>query len=297
VLGVYPTFFSHQGLSFHTWGLMITLAFSAAILVLHMRAWRVGIDSDKLIPFYMLIVVMGLLCSRLLHFVFAETSDFFANPLIFFDMGRGGFAFYGGVIGAGLSGAWYGRRVGIPLWKLVDLGAPCIMLGLGIGRIGCFMAGCCHGARCAIASYSPLLSLPGGDVVSQKGWPYIALVFAPGVGVSHPEFQGVPLYPTQLWESVEALSLFVVLSLMWRHWRRFDGQVMATLLLVYPLFRSFNESFRGDSVRGTDWFGLLSTSQLVSVPVLLLGLGIWIARCRSGVAEEIPFVFDEDEAI
>ncbi len=291
---MYPTFFSQQGLSFHSWGLMVTIAFSAAILVLHMRAWRVGIDSDMLIPFYLIVVVMGLVGSRLLHFVFAETSDFFANPLIFFDMGRGGFAFYGGVIFAGLTGAWYGRRVGIPLWKLVDLGAPCIMLGLGLGRLGCFMAGCCHGAVCTIRAYTPLMGLPGGQVVTQEGPPYLSLVFTPGVGVTHPEFQGLPLYPTQLWEASAALLLFGLLSWMWRYGRRFDGQVMATMLLIYPVLRSINESFRGDTVRGTDWLGLFSTSQLVSIPMLVLGLGIVVFRFRRGVAHEIPFVYDEE---
>jgi len=293
---VYPTFFSQQGISFHTWGLMISLAFSVAILVLHMRAWRVGIDSDKLIPFYMIVVVTSLIGSRLLHFVFAETTDFFANPLIFFDMGRGGFAFYGGVIFAGISGSWYGKRVGIPLWKLVDLGAPCLMLGLGLGRLGCFMAGCCHGAACAIQAYSPLLRLPGGQIVSLEGPPFFALVFTKGVGVSSPAFQGIPVYPTQLWESVAGLGLFILLSWMWRYGRRFDGQVMATLLVLYPIFRSFNESFRGDTVRGTDWFGLLSTSQLVSIPMLLLGVGIVLFRYRRGVEAEVPFVFEEVDA-
>jgi phosphatidylglycerol:prolipoprotein diacylglycerol transferase len=280
-------------MSLHSWGLMITLAFSAAILVLHLRSWRVGIDSDKLIPFYLLIVIMGLVGSRLLHFVFAETDDFFANPLIFFDMGRGGFAFYGGAIFAGLSGAWYGKRVGIPLWKLVDVGAPSIMLGLAIGRLGCFMAGCCHGAVCTVRTTGTLLGLPGGEIVQVQGAPFLALNFSPGVGVSHPDFQGVALYPTQLWESAAAFTLFALLSWMWRYGRRFDGQVMATLLLIYPLFRTFNESFRGDAVRGTDYLGLLSTSQLVSIPVVLLGAAIVVLRFRKGVAEEVPFIFEE----
>jgi phosphatidylglycerol:prolipoprotein diacylglycerol transferase len=237
---------------------------------------------------------MGLLGSRLLHFVFAETEAFFANPLVFFDMGRGGFAFYGGVIFAGLTGAWYGRKVGLHLWKLVDLGAPCIMLGLGLGRLGCFMAGCCHGAVCALSAYTPLVSLPGGQIVTQDGAPYVALVFARGVGVTHGSFQGVPVYPTQLWEALGGLSLFVLLSWMWRYHRRFDGQVMATLLLIYPVLRSINETFRGDAIRGTEWLGILSTSQLVSIPMLLLGVGIVAFRFRRGVDEEVPFIFDEE---
>jgi len=289
-----PTLFTHQGLSFHTWGLMVTLAFAAACLALQLRVWRVGIDSDKLIPFYLLIIVMGLVGSRLLHFVFAETDRFFGDPLIFFDLTKGGFAFYGGAISAGLAGALYGKWAKVPVWKLVDAGAPCIMLGLAVGRLGCFFAGCCHGAICAVRESSALIGLPGGQIVTVDGAPFIALMFSKGVGVTHPEFQGVPLYPTQLWESLGALTLFLFLSWMWRHARRFDGQIMATLLLVYPVLRSTIESFRGDAIRGTDWLGLFSTSQLVSLPMLAVGFGIIVWRVRRGVAPEVPFVYDEE---
>lgn len=290
---MYPTLFTHQGQSFHTWGMMITLAFLVACLVLGSRVGRVGMDSDKLVPFYLLIIGAGLVGSRLLHFVFAETERFLANPLVFFDPNSGGFAFYGGAIFASVAGAWYGRRAGLHMWKLLDAGAPCMMLGLAIGRLGCFMAGCCHGQACPVPETGVLLGLPGGAIVTVAGAPWVALNFAKDVGVG--AIHGVPVYPTQLWESLGAFSLFLLLSWMWSRARRFDGQIMAALLLVYPIMRSTIESFRGDTIRGTEWLGLFSTSQLVSIPMVLLGVGIIAVRARRGLDPEIPFVFDEDE--
>jgi len=272
---------------------MVMFAFLAACLTLSARAGRVGIDPDKLVPFYLLITAAGLLGSRLLHFVMAEPERFFANPLIFFDVGAGGFAFYGGAIAAGLVGAWYGRWAGMDMWKLIDAGAPCIMLGLAVGRMGCFMAGCCHGSACPVPQSSTILSMPGGAIVSTEGAPFVALNFVEGMGVGG--IHGVPVYPTQLWESAAGLALFFFLSWMWRSARKFDGQIMAVLLLLYPVLRSTIEGFRGDTVRGTDWFGLLSTSQVVSIPVVLSGLILLVWRSRHGLAPETPIVYDDDE--
>ena len=288
---MYPTFFRFQGQGFHMWGLMLMLGFTVAILVLNKRAKRVGIDPDLLVMFYQIIIIAALVGSRLLHFVFAEPALFFSDPLVFFDFDQGGFAFYGGAIGGAAAGSWYIKRQGIPSWKLLDAAAPTMMLGLTIGRLGCFFAGCCHGRIVDAVQTHTLLSLPGGTVVTIDGWPFVAFNFVAGVGVG--STHGVPIYPTQWFESVGAFMVFAFLSWLWLKRRSFDGLIFGTLLMLYPLLRSTIETFRGDGVRGTDWFGLLSTSQLVSIPTFLLGLGIVLVRMRSGLAPEEPFVVEE----
>jgi phosphatidylglycerol:prolipoprotein diacylglycerol transferase len=117
-------------------------------------------------------------------------------------------------------------------------------------------------------------------------------VFDKGVGMG--DIFDVPLYPTQLWESAAAFLLFLFLSWEWKYARRFDGQVMATLLVTYPILRTVIESFRGDSVRGTSYFGALSTSQVVSIPVFAIGLGIFLFRFRRGIEPEVEISFDEE---
>src|SRR6185503_11261839 len=112
-----------------------------------------------------------------------EPSTFFRHPLDFFNLSKGGFAFYGGAIFSTLAGAAYALRARIPAWKLADAAAPSIMLGLAIGRLGCFFAGCCHGRVCDATVASTLLGLPGGQIVTTHGFPFVALVFKKGVGV------------------------------------------------------------------------------------------------------------------
>jgi phosphatidylglycerol:prolipoprotein diacylglycerol transferase len=291
---VYPTLYEFDGVGLHTWGLMVMIAFCAASVVLGVRAGKVGIDSDRLMPFFLLITFGGLIGSRLLHFLMAEPATFFRHPLDFFNLSKGGFAFYGGAIFSTIAGAAYAVRARIPAWKLADAAAPSIMLGLAIGRLGCFFAGCCHGRAIGTLATSTLLTLPGGSIVTVHGFPWVAFVFTKGVGVG--DIFDVPIYPTQLWEASAAFLLFLFLSWEWKSARKFDGQVMATLLVTYPILRTVIESFRGDTVRGTSYFGALSTSQVVSIPVFAIGLAIFLLRFRRGVEPEVEITFDEEGA-
>ena len=106
----------------------------------------------------------------------------------------------------------------------------------------------------------------------------------------------MPVYPTQLWEVLTGLTLFTVLSLMWSRWRRFDGQILAAMMVLYAIARITIEGFRGDTVRGVNQLGTgLSTSQLVSVGLVLLAGLIVALRARRGVAPETPVVWRDDE--
>lgn len=288
-------------LAFHTYGLFLTLGFLAAALVAGSRMKKVGMNPDKLVPLIGLAIVSGILGARLLHFLGAQREDLFHNPLVLFDLRTGGMAFYGGAIGATIACLLYIRRIGLDVWKMADVGVPCILLGLAIGRLGCFSAGCCHGGACPVDGDIVSLTghlFPGGEIVALHHFPYIALVFKAGVGVGN--IPDRPLYPTQLWEATGAFVLFGVLSVIWAKFRKFDGQILALTLLTYPPLRSTIESFRGDSVRGVEHLGALSTSQLTSIPVFVLGLVIIALRFRKGVAPERAYevadsaLFDDD---
>lgn len=289
---MHPTLISMNGVGLHTWGLMITLAFAAASLLAGARARRVGVDPDKLVPVYLLAPFLGLAGARLLHFLMAEPKLFFERPMTYFDLGEGGFAFYGGVIlaAAGILAYFWAAR--LPVLKLADALAPTVLLGLAIGRIGCFFAGCCHGAPIGLNAESTLIHLQGGEVVTVSGFPWLALIYRRGVGVG--DIFDVPIYPTQPWESIGAFLLVFFLSWMWRAHRRFDGQVVGLSLVLYAVLRYTVESFRGDTIRGVDYLGRFSTSQMVSFAMLGLGLVLLAWRVDKGRAPEKPF---EDEEI
>lgn len=265
----------------HSWGVALTLAFLVSAAVTQARAPSSGVDGDKLGGVYLASFVGGLLGARVLHFTMAEPGSLLRDPGILFRFWEGGFAFYGGVILATLACIAYARLRQIPFLKLADLTSPGIMLGLSIGRIGCFFAGCCHGRHHALPEGAVNLlpdSFSGGALYLVSQAPFLLEETHGGVGV-----RDLPLYPTQLWEHVGAMALFGILSWRWWH-RRYDGQVFAWMLILYAILRSSIEMFRGDVVRGVDHLGFLSTSQAVSIPMLVVGVALVVLQRGRGVA-------------
>jgi phosphatidylglycerol:prolipoprotein diacylglycerol transferase len=111
------------------------------------------------------------------------------------------------------------------------------------------MNGCCYGREC---------HLP---------W---AIIFPQGAENGPPA--GVPLHPTQIYESVLSLALYGFLAWLYRR-KKFDGQVFATYLVLYAFLRSFVELFRGDYPVYQRFLGGLATpAQMVSIGILVVGI-------------------------
>lgn len=242
---MWPTLVEVEGafgtMPVNTYGLFMMLAFSAAFLLIHVRARRVGVNPDRLIPGYVVAAVGGILGARLLFALSVDLEGFLANPLSLFSFS--GFAVYGGVLGGIFAVLTWARVQGFPLWTLADLAAPAVVIANGIGRIGCFFAGCCHGAV-APTPHDPvglLGAFSGGQIWLANNFPFVTTEFHQGVGRIH----DVPLYPTQLFEAVSYLTVGSLLAWAWTK-RRFDGQIAALTLLVQPPFRMISEAMRAD---------------------------------------------------
>lgn len=277
---------ANSELSINTWGVMVTLAFAAAAWVVHHRTRRVGIDPDKMVWLYLIAIVGGLAGARLLHFTMATPKEFFADPMIFFRVWQGGFALYGGLILAGVGGVTYALARGINVWKMTDAVFPAVLLGVSIGRMGCFFAGCCHGASVdlpqdAIAIFPEGFS--GGQLWFVPHAPFLLELTHHGVGKND-----VVVMATQLYETIVTGGIFLAMSWLWNH-RRFDGQVFGVSLMLYAIWRPINEMIRGDDVRGLDHLTWLpaswpvhTTSQAISLPVFAVGLLIVLFRFTRG---------------
>ncbi len=280
-------------LSINTWGVLVTLAFAAAAWVVHHRTRRVGIDPDKMVWLYVIAIVAGLAGARLLHFTMAAPKEFFADPLIYFQIWKGGFALYGGLILAGICGVLYAVVRGIPVLKMTDAVFPAVLLGVSIGRMGCFFAGCCHGTVVDLPDNAIALfpsSFSGGQLWLVPGPPFLLELTHAGVGKNN-----VVVMATQLYETIATGAIFLFTSWLWRH-RRFDGQVFGVSLMLYAIWRPINEMIRGDDVRGLAHLQFLpaswpvhTTSQAISLPVFFVGLLIVLVFFRSGVKPEKPF--------
>lgn len=168
----------------------------------------------------------------------------FASFQTFAAFFSGGFVFYGGLIGAIIGAYFYCRRYKLDFIAVLDLLAPSVPLIHGFGRLGCFSAGCCYGIK-----YDGPLHV----------------VFHDAIGAPN----GIALLPIQLIESLINFILFLILIIYARKLRK-PGRVIGLYLIFYSIIRFILEFYRGDYARGT--FLNLSTSQWISLPLLLVGI-------------------------
>ncbi|HEY8187714.1 MAG TPA: prolipoprotein diacylglyceryl transferase [Pyrinomonadaceae bacterium] len=265
---MYPELFRIGSFPINTYGVFLALAFLCAILITVKLAARDGLPREKIYDLCLWMLLFSLVGSKILM-LFTE-PEYRDHPLqlLSLDFLRSGGVFYGGLLGAVLTGYLLMRRYKLPWWKTADACAPGIAIGNFFGRQGCFAAGCCWGKP---------TTLPWGVKFTELGH----------------EITGVPtnvyLHPTQLYESFSMLIVFFFL--LWLHKRRrFSGQVILFYALLYSVIR-FGIEFLRDDPRG-DVFGLttltgLSTSQLLSIIVGSVALVLLIVRWRkaSGVAK------------
>lgn len=250
---MYPKLFEFGPITLHTYGLLLATAFLAATVLTARLARKDDIPSARVWDLGFIIILSALIGAKLLM-VAADAGYYLENPSSLFSLSfwRAGGVFYGGLIGALIGSYLYLRRDRrIPYAAMADAAAPAIALGQGIGRLGCFAAGCDYGTPANVP------------------W---AVTFTSQY--AHEKF-GVPiniaLHPAQLYESLGAFLLFLLLLVVHRR-RQFQGQVMCLYLMGYGIVRFTVEFFRGDLDRGFLWGEQLSISQAISLSFIVLSL-------------------------
>jgi phosphatidylglycerol:prolipoprotein diacylglycerol transferase len=252
---VHPIAFQLGSLTIHWYGVMVALAFLAGLWTATRRAPRENISSETIADIVFWLMVGAIIGARAVYVATYWRDEFASQPVSeIFMIQHGGLVYYGGLIGATLAGVIYIRWKKLALWKIADVLAPSIALGNVFGRIGCLLNGCCYGRAC---------SLP---------W---AIRF-PEDNPLHPPT--TPVHPTEIYDALLNLVLYLFLARLFRH-KKFDGQVFATYLIGYALFRSIVEYFRGDYPPDHIHNGLTS-AQLVSILVFAAGLVLMIVLSR-----------------
>lgn len=248
--------FGHDAFPVHSYGVMVALGFVAGTYFIQKMAGREGMDPARALDLIFYVLVAAILGSRILFVLTADRQRFFENPLVLFRIWEGGLVFYGGFIASVLVSIWYVRRHHLIFWKVFDLFTPAIALGHAIGRLGCFLSGCCYGR--------PLL---------HETW--YSVVFPSNPNSLAPA--GIPLYPTQLMESGGEFLLFLGLFFLLKR-KKFDGQIFPFYLTGYALLRFAIEFLRGDPERGFVFQSWISTSQLIAMILFAIGLGLYLYK-------------------
>lgn len=241
----------------HWYGLMYLLGF-AAVWLLGRHRIRQGRstlslrDLEDIIFYGVLGVIVG---GRLGYAFMYKPGHYLSNPLEILHIWEGGMSFHGGLVGVIVVLLWFAKKRGYHLLDIGDFIAPMIPLGLAAGRWGNFMNGELWGRT---------TNLPWGMVFPHAG--------------------PVPRHPSQLYEML--LEGFLLFALLW--WfsakPRRRGGVSALFLIGYGTARFLVEFTR----QPDDFLGLLagglSMGQLLSLPMVLAGILIWMNAGRSSPA-------------
>lgn len=181
----------------------------------------------------------------------------------------GGLTYYGGFLFALVVAVVFTRRWKWSFLDFADMAAPTVAVALAFGRVGCFLSGCCFGEVCDLPW---AVRFPAGSAAwrAHRDTDPSALT-QQFDAMGRTEWLSLPVHPTQLYE---AGAMFAVFALLWfglRTRRKFEGQVIAWLLIFYGLVRFTIEFWRADQRGGVAMF---STSQWISFP--LVGLGVFL---------------------
>jgi phosphatidylglycerol:prolipoprotein diacylglycerol transferase len=244
-------------MTLHTYGLLLAIAFIAGLWVASREAKRQGLDAGRVTDMAIWVLIAGLIGAKLL-LVAVDFHYYQRSPRELWSVFQSGGVFYGGLLGGALVAWWYARRHHLAGWSTADALAPGVVLGQAIGRLGCFAAGCCWGKPTSLP-----WAVTFTDVYASRA-----------VGTP----MDTPLHPSQLYESAGAFLIFAFL--LWLLPRKsFHGQVALAYVALYSVVRFGLEFLRGDPERGSWFGGVLSTSQVIAI-VLLLVTAVLLPRLR-----------------
>jgi phosphatidylglycerol---prolipoprotein diacylglyceryl transferase len=240
-------------LSVPSYGLILFIAFVVALWVLARQAERQKMDPAVMTDLGIYSLLGGLVGAKLLLIV-VDFREYIHQPSELKSILFSGGVFYGGLIGGILTAIWYVRRQKLPLWRAMDVMAPAVVMGQVVGRLACLAAGCCFGRETHVP-----WAIVYHDMYAARQIPELPI--------------DTPVHPSPLYESIAAGLIFAVLLWMVPR-KRFHGQLALTYAVLYSAARFVLEYFRGDKVRGIWFGGALSTSQIISIGLILLALAV-----------------------
>ena len=249
------------------YGIIHAVAILLCLWLAIREAERRGLDAAQVLRIGLVTVAAALVGSRL--FIVVQYAGWFVeHPLDVFAWWKWGTASSGAYIG-GMAGALIACRLWrFPALRFLDLAAPAVPLAIGLGRIGCFMNGCCYGTLC---------DLPWGVRFPEGSGAHEAHLEA---GLIQAGGLSLPVHPTQLYEAFYAFLLFGIITIC-RRYRRREGELAALLFLLYPIGRFLNEFLRADE-RGS--IGLVSFPQALALAAMTVS-AIFLLKSASPAGE------------
>lgn len=254
---MYPVIFTVGPFALHSYGLAMAAAFGLGIWIAGKRTAQHGLEQKFAVDLSILILIFSLLGARSTY-VLTHLDEFSAHPWDAISpiqhngkIGIAGLVLLGGVIAGFATALYYARKRRINFLTITDIFVPSLALGIAIGRLGCFLNGCCFGTP---------TDLPWG-------------LHFPSDRMAADVFGEACIHPTQLYESTYMLSVFAGLLYIDRYHLSL-GKVTGWFLLLYGIGRFLIDQIRwyeaGMILIQTSGFRL-TFSQGISLAMIMAG--------------------------
>jgi phosphatidylglycerol:prolipoprotein diacylglycerol transferase len=224
---------------------MVALGSFIAAILIYRRAPHFNLDKDKMLDLVIVMLLSGIIGARSLY-VMLNINYYISNPFEVIDLSKGGLVWYGGFLFGLIMVLSYLKLNRMNFWSATDLIAPYIALAQAIGRIGCFLNGCCYGTEVG------------------PGYP---------IGICFPG-SAVYRHPTELYSAAALVVIFFVLRI-WQDKVHFTGEIFLAYGVLYSLKRFLIEFLRGDNPRVI--YGL-TLSQCISLVIFIISLAALIYK-------------------
>lgn len=247
------------------YGVIIAFGFTLAVLFGGRMAYTWKMSIDKMLDVLIYGTFGGIIGARLYYVAF-QWDSYKDDLLSVFKIWEGGLAIYGGIIGAFIAAYFVCKKIDLNFYKLLDLAGMSLLIGQGIGRWGNFTNQEAFGIN--TDSIFGMTSEKISDYISS----HYSTLTANGISMD----STLPVHPTFLYESIWCLFGFIVLYIVCKKFRKFDGQLILGYGIIYGLERAVVEGLRTDSLYIGDTG--LRVSQVLSLAIVVFCVALTIVR-------------------
>jgi len=295
-------------LTVKSYGLMLVIGFLAAVHIIRRLSKNITPDPQMITNASLYCLISGVIGARLFYVIHYYDS-FKDNFIRVFAIWEGGLELLGGVLGAILIIVLYLRYHKLPIRQYLDILLIGLMMTLAFGRIGCFLNGCCFGkpaelpwaVRFPYGSYaytsqvepnplrnrtSPQLKLPSDFFEEGVLKPFNKLSAEQKEAVTTGPYRCLPVHPTELYSSMDAVILTILLYLFWKRSQKAQqsqnakifakpGSTFALMFILYGFVRFFEEFFRDDNPFEYGWWTIYkggTISQNIAIYMFVFGV-------------------------
>lgn len=261
-----------QRLPIFGYGMMVLIGFLSGMALSKIRARRLGLDPEIINDMSLWLLLTGVAGGRLAYLgqywrqIYAKCQSIPDYLLATVNLSEGGLVLIGALVGGAVGFFVFCRTRRVRPMLLADVIIPGVFVGVGFGRIGCLLNGCCFGDPCSLpwAIQFPKGSVPWLDLVNRG-------LLNPAAPLT------MPLHPSQVYSAIDG---FLLATILWNLFplRTRDGQLLGAACMAYACTRFMLEFLRNDEPGrlGTS----LTISQWYSMGLFVIGAGLltWLSR-------------------